>query len=74
MRLIIYYVALVLAADVVAVILCLWIERFWLAGSMPIFIGLYFVILWGAWVAAVRLTEPKPELVTVAAAHRQPAE
>ena len=72
MRLIIYYVALAIAADLVAVIMCLWIERFWPAGSMPIFIGLYFAILWAAWVAAVRLTEPKNEPV-IAAAARTPA-
>jgi len=27
--------------------------------SMPIFLTLYFLILWGSWVIAVRLTEPK---------------
>jgi len=70
MRLIVYYLALSLAADVVAVLLCLWIELYWPAASMPIFIGLYFGILWGAWVVAVRLTEPQ-EVTTTAA---QPAE
>jgi len=73
MRLIVYYLALTLAADVVAALLCLWIETFWPAGSMPIFIGLYFGVLWAAWVAAVRLTEPKPEPST-AAGLAQPAE
>src|SRR5262249_9472081 len=68
MKIITYYVALVLAADVVAVLLCLAIEKVWPAGSLPIFLGLYFSILWGAWAAAVRLTEPKISSVT------QPAE
>ena len=72
MKLLIYYVAIALAADVVAVLLCLAIEEFWPAASLPIFLGLYFAILWGAWAAAVRLTEPKDE--TVATAHSQPAE
>jgi len=72
MKLIIYYVGIALAADVVAVFLCLAIERFWPAGSLPIFLGLYFGILWGAWVTAVRLTEPKDAGVTTA--HSQPAE
>ena len=72
MKLIIYYVAIALAADIVAVFLCLAIEEFWPAASLPIFLGLYFGILWGAWVAAVRLTEPKDE--AVATAHSQPAE
>lgn len=70
MRLIVYYLAISLAADVVAVLLCLWIELYWPAASMPIFISLYFGILWGAWVVAVRLTEPQ-EVTTTAA---QPAE
>jgi hypothetical protein len=59
MKLIIYYVGLVLASDVVAILLCLAIEKVWPAASLPIFLGLYFGILWGAWVAAVRLTEPQ---------------
>jgi hypothetical protein len=70
MKLIIYYVGLVLASDVVAVLLGLAIEKVWPAGSLPIFLGLYFAILWGAWAAAVRLTEP--DAVSVAA--RTPAE
>ena len=36
--------------------------------SLPIFLGLYFAILWGAWAAAIRLTEPKVSPVA------QPAE
>jgi TctA family transporter len=71
MKLIIYYVGIVLVCDVVAVILCLAIEEMWPAASLPIFLGLYFSILWGAWVAAIRLTEPK---VSVTDATAQPAE
>ena len=70
MKLIIYYVAIALVADIVAVLLCLAIEKVWPAASLPIFLGLYFGILWGAWAVAVRLTEP--EAVPVAA--RTPAE
>ena len=71
MKIIIYYVGLVLVSDVVAVFLCLAIEEMWPAASLPIFLGLYFAILWGAWAAAIRLTEPK---VLVADATTQPAE
>ena len=60
MKLIIYYVAIALAADVVAVLLCLAIERFWPAGSLPIFLGLYFGILWGAWVTGVTTAHSQP--------------
>lgn len=68
MKLIIYYVGLVLACDVVAILLCLAIEKVWPAASLPIFLGLYFAILWGAWAAAIRLSEPEVSPVT------QPAE
>jgi TctA family transporter len=74
MKIIIYYVTITLAADVVAVLLCLAIERFWPAASLPIFLGLYFGILWGAWVVAVRLTEPEDASVAVAPPGSQPAE
>jgi hypothetical protein len=73
MRLLLYYAALAIVGDVIAVAVCLTIEKFWPAVSMPIFIGLYFVVLWAAWVIAVRLTEPAPELAE-AAAHSQAAE
>jgi TctA family transporter len=72
MKLIIYYVGLVFASNIVAILLCLAIEKVWPAASLPIFLGLYFGILWGAWVVAVRLTEP--EAVSVAARTTQPAE
>jgi len=72
MKLIIYYVGLVLASDVVAILLCLAVEKVWPAASLPMFLGLYFGILWAAWVAAVRLTEP--EAASIAARTTQPAE
>jgi len=72
MKLIIYYVAIALVADIVAVFLCLAIEKVWPAASLPIFLGLYFAILWGAWAVAVRLTEP--DAVSLAARTTQPAE
>jgi hypothetical protein len=72
MKLISYYVGLVLASDVVAIVLCLAIEKVWPAASLPIFLGLYFAILWGAWAAAVRLSEP--QVASVAAGTSQPAE
>ena len=62
MTLLIYYVALVMAADVGAALLCLGIEKVWPAPSLPIFITLYFLILWVAWILAVRMTEPKAQL------------
>ena len=59
MKLMTYYIVISLVADAVAVFLCLGIEKVvpWI--SMPIFLTMFFLILWAAWVLAVRLTEPK---------------
>jgi len=63
MTLLIYYIVLTLVADFAAVLLCLWIEQYWPAASLPIFLALYFAILWVAWVVCVYLTRPKAESV-----------
>jgi hypothetical protein len=75
MMLVIYYVILTLFGDFLAVVLCLWLERVWPSLSLPTFLTLYFGILWGAWVLAVRLTEPKVTTPARAAAlHDQPTQ
>jgi hypothetical protein len=64
MKLISYYLVLTFVATCIAAVLCLAIEEVvpWI--SMPAFLVLFFVILWAAWVAAVRLTEPKAVATT----------
>jgi uncharacterized membrane protein len=66
MKLIAYYLVLTSIASTIAAGLCLAIEEVapWI--SMPIFLVLFFVILWAAWIAAVRLTEPKAVATTAA--------
>jgi hypothetical protein len=74
MTLLIYYLVLVLLGDFVAVVLSLWIERTSPSASLPIFLALYFGILWAAWVLAVRLSEPKMTAARLGAAphdHRE---
>ena len=68
MKLLIYYTVLSSVGDVIAAFVCLGIEKVvpWI--SMPIFLALFFLILWAAWVAAVKLTEPKLASAPVAAA------
>jgi len=56
MTLLIYYIGLVFAGDLIAVAVCLGIEKVWPTASLPIFIAMYFFVLWLAWVLAVRLT------------------
>jgi hypothetical protein len=47
MTLLIYYVVLTLLGSGVAVMIGLGTERFWPAASLPVFLVLYFGMLWG---------------------------
>jgi hypothetical protein len=68
MKLMTYYVALTFVGNTIAAIVCLGIEKVvpWI--SMPIFLVLFFTILWAAWVAAVKWTEPKAAAVAIGGA------
>jgi len=60
MRLIVYFVAIMLVLNVATVLLGFAVEKlFGPAVSLVVFLSLYFAALWGAWVASVWLTEPK---------------
>ena len=60
MLLIIWYLALVAAGGVLAYFAGLMVESQW--GQYPsliVFLAIYFLTFWVAWVLAVRLTNPK---------------
>ncbi len=60
MWLLIIYVGLVLVGDVADYLIGLAVERMWGSqASLVVFLALYFVLLWLAWVAAVKITEPR---------------
>jgi hypothetical protein len=59
MTLLIYYTAICLILDAIAVAICFAIERVMPWASLPVFLTLFFVSLWAAWVIAVKVTEPK---------------
>ncbi|MGA7489941.1 MAG: hypothetical protein WBW74_23705 [Xanthobacteraceae bacterium] len=59
MQLIIYYVGFMVAGDVADYFIGLVVERIWPQASLIIFLLLYFVFLWVAWLLAVRFSEPK---------------
>jgi uncharacterized membrane protein len=62
MWLLIVYVALVLVGDAADYLIGLAVERMWGAqASLVVFLVLYFVFLWVAWVLAVKITEPRAE-------------
>lgn len=62
MQLIVYYVVFMIAGDFVDYFVGLGIEWAWPDAkqlSLIVFLVLYFVSLWVAWILAVRLSEPK---------------
>jgi hypothetical protein len=60
MRLIFYYLGLMIAGDLASYVIGLLIERLWgQQVSLWAFIALYFFFLWLAWVIAVWLTDPE---------------
>jgi len=59
--LIVYYVIFMIAGDFAAYFIGLITEReFGSQVSLIVFLALYFLFLWIAWLLAVRVTEPKP--------------
>jgi hypothetical protein len=62
MWLLIVYIGLVLVGDAVDYIIGLAVERMWGdQASLVVFLVLYFVFLWIAWLVAVKVTEPRGE-------------
>jgi hypothetical protein len=60
MALIIWFLALVAAGDVLAYFAGLLVEHQWRSyPSLIVFLAIYFLTLWVAWFIAVRLTKPK---------------
>lgn len=59
MQLIAYYVVFMVAGDVADYLIGLVVEQIWPQASLAIFLALYFVFLWVAWLLAIKVTEPK---------------
>jgi hypothetical protein len=63
MSLLIYYIVLVMLGDVLTYFVGLGVEREWGSNtSLWVFLTLYFLVLWIAWVLAVWMTKPKPAI------------
>jgi cation transporter-like permease len=59
-QLIVYYVVFMIAGDLLAYFLGLFVERqFGSNVSLIVFLVLYFLFLWVAWLLAVWMTQPK---------------
>jgi hypothetical protein len=59
MVLIAVYLALMIAGDVLAYFIGLFVEQNWPTASLPFFLALYFLFLGVSWVIAVKITEPR---------------
>ena len=60
MLLIVYYVVFMIAGDFASYFLGLFVENIWgSVASLWVFLILYFLFLWIAWLLAVWMTEPK---------------
>jgi hypothetical protein len=60
MRLIIYYIGIMLILNVATVFIGFVVENlFGSIASLVVFLSLYFAALWTAWVISVWLTKPK---------------
>jgi hypothetical protein len=61
MTLLIVYVVLMIAGDLLAYFIGLGIEKVAPAASLPAFLAMYFLFLWFAWIIAVRITAPRTQ-------------
>jgi hypothetical protein len=62
MWLLIVYIGLVLVGDALDYMIGLAVERMWgPQASLVVFLVLYFVFLWVAWMIAVKITAPRAE-------------
>jgi hypothetical protein len=69
--LIIYYVIFMIAGDIADYLIGLVVERYWPEASLVIFLALYFLFLWFAWLLAVKVTEPKDAAAAPAGSPRR---
>jgi hypothetical protein len=56
MKLIALYVVFVLIGEAIAYVIGRTIEVWWATASLPVFLACFFIVFWGAWRLAVRIT------------------
>jgi hypothetical protein len=59
MYLMLAYIVLALVGNAIIYFLGLVIEQMWPVASLPLYLLMFFVVLWLAWLGAVKITEPK---------------
>ena len=66
MTILLYYVAIMLAFNAATVAIGFLVERIWgSTASLIVFLSLYFLTLWIAWIIAVWMTRPKVASIAV---------
>jgi len=58
-ELIAYYVGFMVLGDLADYLIGLAVEHVWPQASLLVFLALYFLSLWIAWLLAVKMTAPK---------------
>ena len=59
MGLLLTYIGLTVVGNGIIYFLGLLVERMWPVASLPLFLLMFFAVMWFAWIVAVKLTEPK---------------
>ena len=59
MWLLLTYIGLTVVGNAIIYFVGLLVERIWPVASLPLFLLMFFAVMWFAWLAAVKLTEPK---------------
>lgn len=59
MWLMLIYLGLALTGNAVIYFIGLAVELIWPVASLPLFLLMFFLVLWVSWILAVKLTEPK---------------
>ena len=60
MWLLVTYIVLAIVGNAVIYFIGLAVEQMWPLASLPLYLLMFFLVLWVSWLAAVKLTEPKP--------------
>jgi hypothetical protein len=59
MWLMVTYIGLAVIGNAIIYFIGLAVERAWPAGSLLIYLVMFFAVLYLAWIGAVKITEPK---------------
>jgi hypothetical protein len=59
MWLMLIYLGLSVIGNGIIYFIGLAVERAWPSASLPVYLLLFFIVLWVSWILAVKFTEPK---------------